>query len=253
MEYFVGFLIAVVIALTGVGAGVITAPLLFYVMRLPLPIAVSTALAYSASVKLVVVPIQIIRKQVDYRILGWMVLGGLPGVIAGSMLFRHVSAHGPSMALTLSLGCIIILTSAWHIYRLYQPTTITTPVTDHRRWLTAVMFPIGAEVSFSSSGAGVLGTVSLLSLTNLSTPQIVGTDLAFGLAITLVASGIHMYDGQYATTILIKMALGGGVGSIFGSSCALRIPNRYLRLALSLLLITIGCKFCWDAFSIPKS
>jgi uncharacterized membrane protein YfcA len=248
MEYIVGFLIAVVIALTGVGAGVITAPLLFYMMRLPLGVAVSTALAYSAVVKLVVVPVQIVRKQVDYRVLGWMVLGGLPGVIIGSLFFKHVSEHGPRLALMLSLGLIIIFTSAWHIYRQLRPTAIHRPVKDRRYWLAAIMAPIAAEVGFSSSGAGALGTVSLLGLTNLPTSQVVGTDLAFGLVITLVGSGVHMFGGHYAAAILTKMIIGGIIGAIVGSALAPKIPSRYLRLALSAWLIIIGFKFCYDAF-----
>ncbi|MEO6922766.1 MAG: sulfite exporter TauE/SafE family protein [Bryocella sp.] len=248
MEYFVGFSIAFVIALTGVGAGVITAPLLFYMMGLPLSVAVSTALAYSAIVKLIIVPVQVFRRQVNYRVLGWMVLGGLPGVIIGSLFFRHVTAHGPRLALMLSLGLIIIFTSTWHIYRQLRASAVTRPTHDHRRWLSLIMLPIAAEVGFSSSGAGALGTVSLLGLTDLSTSQVVGTDLAFGLVITLVGSGVHWFGGQYATAILLKMAIGGILGGIAGSIAAPKIPSRYLRLALSAWLILIGFKFCWDAF-----
>ena len=52
MDFVIGFCIAIVIALSGVGAGVITAPLLILFLHVPVDIAVSTALAYSAIVKL---------------------------------------------------------------------------------------------------------------------------------------------------------------------------------------------------------
>src|ERR1700755_662366 len=94
LQLAIGFSIAVVIALTGVGAGVITAPLLILFVHLPLDIAVSTALAYSAVVELIVVPAQVVRRQVNYRVLGFMLLGGLPGVILGSLFFKHVATHG---------------------------------------------------------------------------------------------------------------------------------------------------------------
>ena len=84
MEILIGFAIAVVIALTGVGAGVVTAPLLILFLHLPVEIAVTIALAYSALVKLIIVPIQMARGLVNYRILGYMLLGGLPGVIEPS-------------------------------------------------------------------------------------------------------------------------------------------------------------------------
>jgi len=247
MDFIIGFLIAVVIALTGVGAGVITAPLLILFLHVPLEIAVSTALAYSAVVKLIVVPVQVVRRQVNYRVLGLMLVGGLPGVIMGSLLFKHVAAHGPRTALMFALGAIILFTSGWHIFRHFRPAGIARPVRDRARLLGLVMFPIGAEVGFSSSGAGALGTVALLGMTNLPAPQIVGTDLAFGLVIALIGTGVHMFGGQYAAEILIKMSIGGIVGGIVGSGFAPKIPNRALRLALSLWLTVIGLQFCWQA------
>src|SRR5258708_28900592 len=95
MDFVIGFCIAVVIALTGVGAGVISAPLLILFLHVPVEIAVSTALAYSAIVKLIVVPVQVVRRQVNYRVLGVMLLGGLPGVILGSILFKNIATYGP--------------------------------------------------------------------------------------------------------------------------------------------------------------
>src|SRR5580658_8135678 len=95
LQLLIGFSIAVVIALTGVGAGVVTAPLLIIFLHVPVEIAVSTALAYAAVVKLIVVPVQIWRKQVSYRILVWMLLGGIPRVNVRSLIFGHVAHHGP--------------------------------------------------------------------------------------------------------------------------------------------------------------
>jgi len=247
MDYVIGFLIAVVIALTGVGAGVITAPLLILFLGVPLEIAVSTALAYSAIVKLIVVPVQVARRQVNYRVLGIMLLGGLPGVILGSVLFKHVAQHGPKTALSFALGAIIIFTSGWHLIRFVRPTPIDRPNADRSKWLAAIMLPIGAEVGFSSSGAGALGTVSLLSLTSLTATQVVGTDLAFGLAIALVGTGVHLFGGTYDSALLIRLAIGGILGGIVGSGFAPKIPNRYLRFALSLWLMVIGFQFCYQA------
>jgi len=84
-------------------------------------------------------------------------------------------------------------------------------------------------------------------MTNLETSQLVGTDLAFGLAIALVGTGVHMIGGHYAGDILMKMAIGGVIGGIVGTTVAPKIPNRNLRLALSLWLSVIGIQFCWNA------
>jgi uncharacterized membrane protein YfcA len=247
MDFIIGFLIAVIIALTGVGAGVITAPLLILFLHVPVEIAVSTALAYSAIVKLIVVPVQVVRRQVDWKVLGFMLLGGVPGVVIGSLAFKQVAANGPRSALYLVLGAIILFTSGWHIYRYFRSPGIARPKKDRSKLIGAIMLPIGAEVGFSSSGAGALGTVALLGMTDLPTAKVVGTDLAFGLAIALVGTGVHMIGGQYDQALLVKMAVGGVFGGIVGTGVAPRIPSRQLRLALSMWLTVIGIQFCYQA------
>src|SRR5271168_4502185 len=222
LQLLIGFTIAVVIALTGVGAGVVTAPLLILFLHVPVEIAVSTSLAYAAIVKLIVVPVQIVRRQVSWRILMWMLLGGVPGVILGSLFFGHVAQHGPKALLYIVLGSIIIFSSGWQIFRHFRPDAITRPTTDRPKWIGWLTFPIAAEVGFSSSGAGALGTVALLGLTSLTTPQVVGTDLTFGLVLSVVGTGIHMLGGAYDTALLGKLAVGGVFGAIAGSGVAPR-------------------------------
>lgn len=247
MEYAAGFVIAVIIALTGVGAGTITAPLLILFVHVPPELAVGTALAYSAVVKIIVGPVQMIRRQVNYRILGFMLLGGLPGVILGSLLFRGIAHSGNMTALYWVLGAIIIFTSSWHIYRYFFPSTGNNGQRNRLGWITTLMFPIGAEVGFSSSGAGALGTVALMSLTSLSPSQVVGTDLVFGLGVALVGSGMHMLSGTYNAVLLGKMVIGGVAGAIVGSGIAPRVPNRQLRFVLSAWLLVLGIQFCLRA------
>ena len=247
MEFLAGFVIAVIIALTGVGAGTITAPLLILFVHVPPDIAVGTALAYSAVVKIIVGPIQMFRRQVNYRVLGFMLAGGIPGVILGSLLFRNVAHKGNWAVLYWVLGGIIIFSSSWHIYRYFFPVREGQARRNRVGWIAGLMLPIGAEVGFSSSGAGALGTVALLSLTSLSAPQVVGTDLVFGLGVALIGSGIHILGGTYNALLLGKMVVGGILGAIVGSGIAPRVPSKQLRFALSLWLLFLGAEFCYRA------
>ena len=256
MELAIGFFIAFAIAVTGVGAGTITAPILVLVLHVPLSLAVGTALVYSAIVKLIVVPIQIWRKQVAYRAVGFMLLGGLPGVILGVWLFRRVVQRGHESILYAALGSIIVLTSVWHLYRTFRGEKFTQPLRNRPKWLAALMLPIGAEVGFSSSGAGALGTVALLGLTTLSASQIVGTDLAFGLCLSLVGGGLHLLSDVPSASLLLKLVAGGLLGAVAGSTLAPRLPNRQLRVVLTAWLLMIGAQFCYQAvrhFEGPQS
>ncbi|HTB98724.1 MAG TPA: sulfite exporter TauE/SafE family protein [Terracidiphilus sp.] len=250
MELALGFLIAALIAMTGVGAGTITAPLLILFLGVAPAEAVGTALVYSAAVKLVVVPIQIARRQVDWRTLGIMLLAGIPGVVIGSLLFQRVVRNqGQTLWLYLALGTMIAISSSWHIYRHFRPAMQRSDRKQRPWWLAATMLPVGAEVGFSSSGAGALGTVALLGLTALDVPRIVGTDLSFGLCLSLIGGGLHLSHGGVDANLLTHLIIGGIFGALVGTGLAPRIPARTMRLALSLWLFVIGMQLCWQAFA----
>src|ERR1035441_5121378 len=88
MEILAGFLIALAIGVTGVGAGSITAPILILFFHQSASDALTTALVFGTVVKLIATPIYLARGHVSYKILGWLALGGLPAVIFGSLLLN---------------------------------------------------------------------------------------------------------------------------------------------------------------------
>jgi uncharacterized membrane protein YfcA len=245
MEYLIGFIIAVFIALTGVGAGTITTPLLILFLGVPASIAVSTGLMFSAAVKLVLVPSQIARKQVSWRVLGFMLLGGLPGVLLGSLVLRRLDVHGPQLLLNGLLGGILVLTALYQIAFSFRPARTETVKTDRSRWLPFLMFPVGAEVGFSSAGAGALGSAALLGLTPLTPAQVVGTDILFGFVLSLIGSGAHGFFHGASTSLLQHLVIGGLGGVILGTVAARWIPKRPLRFALWTWLLIIGSQFIY--------
>jgi uncharacterized membrane protein YfcA len=198
-------------------------------------------------VKLIVGPAQIIRRNVNYRLLGYMLAGGIPGVVAGALLFRSAAKHGQWALLYWVLGGIIVSSSSWHLYRHFFPAPSGRSLKERPGWVAGLMLPIGAEVGFSSSGAGALGTLVLLSLTSLPAAQIVGTDVVFGLVVAMIGSGIHIAGGSYNTAVLMKLILGGIGGAFAGSWIAPKVPNRPLRFALALWLLIIGVQMCFKA------
>src|SRR5271167_2069829 len=217
MEYSIGFIIAVFIALTGVGAGTITTPLLILFLGVPAPIAVATGLMFSAVVKAVLVPAQIARRQVSWRVLSFMLLGGLPGVLLGSLVLRHLDVHGPQLLLNGLLGVVLVFTAIWQIAFSFRPARADVPRTDRSRLLPMLMFPVGAEVGFSSAGAGALGTAALLSLTPLLPAQVVGTDIIFGFVLSLIGSGAHWFSAVADPGLLARLIAGGVCGAISGT------------------------------------
>ena len=116
MQYVIGFFIALFIALTGVGAGTITVPVLVLFLGVPAPVAVGIGLMFSAAVKLILVPAQIARRNVAWRTLGYMLLGGAPGVLVGSLFLKHLVSAGSANLLNAILGAILVTTASWQIF-----------------------------------------------------------------------------------------------------------------------------------------
>jgi uncharacterized membrane protein YfcA len=248
MEFLIGFGIAIMIGLTGVGGGVITAPVLTLFLGVPPAQAIGTALVFSAVVKAIVAPAYLLRRQVDFRILGYLLAGGLPGVILGSILLQRLSAAQRKGPLLAVLGGTVVVMALMNLYRASQRERVV-PVRDHARWLPWIAFPIGAEVGFSSAGAGALGSLALMSLTSIPTASVVGTDVLFGLGLSLAGGGISLSAGNIATALAIKLSIGGVLGAFVGANLLSLIPSRPLRVILSLWLVSLGAQLCWRAFT----
>jgi uncharacterized membrane protein YfcA len=245
MEIVLGFIIAVAIGITGVGAGVITAPVLILFMHVPPAHAVGTALAFSVAVKILVVPMQIYRKQVDYKVLGYLLAGGLPGVLTGSYILAKLNTKGSQGILYAALGTTVVVMAAANLYRLWlHPARAEGK--DFSRWLPLIALPIGMEVGFSSAGAGAIGSLALLWLTPLSAARVVGTDLFFGLCLSMIGGGVAVSAGNYDLAILTKLVIGGVFGAFAGTYVAAITPQKAFRIALSIWLITLGVQLAWS-------
>jgi len=239
MIYLLGFVIAVAIGLTGVGAGTLTTPLLILAVGLPARIAVGTSLIFGAVVKIITSPVYMARRQVDWRTLGIMLAGGVPGVLIGVFVLRGVDGK----MITGVIGITIVTVA---IFNLFRPTTENRR--DHTKWLTLIALPIGTEVGFSSAGAGALGALSLLSMTKLSAAAVVGTDLVFGLVLSLIGGGVNAAMGTLSGPVLLQLLAGGVPGAILGAFLAGKVPSKQLRMGLSGAMALLGANLFYKGF-----
>ena len=240
MEYALGFGIAVIIALTGVGAGSLTTPLLILLLGLPAKECVGTALIFATVVKILSVPGYIKRRQVNWRVFGYMTAAGTPGVVGGALLLNKVPTNLVTgfVGLTIMIMALVNLIRFDHVIR-----------HDRAKWLAPIGALIGLEMGFSSAGAGAIGALAMMSLTKLATAEIVGTGLGFGLALSGLGGMIHAGLGDINTTVLWKLLVGGAVGALAGSALAGRVPAKQLRFMLCLTLVYIGGQLSWKTFS----
>jgi len=248
MPYIIGFVIALFIALTGVGAGTVTVPVLVLFLGVPAPEAVGIGLMFATAVKVILVPAQIARKNVVWRTLGFMLLGGVPGVLIGSLFLKHLIHAGSQNLMNALLGSILITTALWQLYYALRTKTVTRVTRDRSRLLGCLMLPVGAEVGFSSAGAGALGSAALFSLTPLLPAEVVGTDITFGFVVSLIGSGAHWFSNGGNATLLLQLVEGGVFGAIGGTLLSTRIPRRPMKLALLVWLLILGGQFLFHSY-----
>ncbi|PWU10110.1 MAG: permease [Terriglobia bacterium] len=244
MPFLIGFLIAMAVGLTGVGAGSITAPILILFFSISPADSVGTALIFAAVIKLVVAPMYLFRKQVSPRVLVFLCAGGLPGVLAGVYLISALNVRHYEQTLFVLLGTTIATMALYSLYRTLARAG-TAKHTERHGWLPVIAAGIGTEVGFSSAGAGALGSLALLNLTSLSPAQVIGTDMLFGLVLSLVGGGLNLTAGHYSSALLWKLIAGGIAGVLMGANLSAILPARPLRVGLALWLSFIGAQLAW--------
>src|ERR1700678_4382180 len=128
MEILAGFLIALAIGVTGVGAGSITAPILILFFHQSATDAVTTALVFGTIVKLVATPIYLSRGHVNFPVLKSMAMGGLPAVILGSWLLSSLDQKSLSRPVLVIVGVTVLLTATATLWRSLVPKIQARPV-----------------------------------------------------------------------------------------------------------------------------
>ena len=163
MAYALGFVVAIAIGLTGVGAGSLTTPLLILLLGLSPRISVGTALIFGFVLKIITAPVYMARKQVSWRTLAYMLAGGVPGVLIGVFLLRGLDAN----LISGIIGLTVMIIAIFNLFR---------PRPEHRkdktRWLAAVAFPIGIGLAL------VVGVIWNYFLNPQGNPILLGTGVA---------------------------------------------------------------------------
>jgi uncharacterized membrane protein YfcA len=178
------------------------------------------------------------------------------------VVLKHYMSVGKETtgAITFTLGVALILTAFALLIRsvLLSRAKQLKPIDDdHSNVENAARFKhlqipatvlvgaiLGVLVTLSSVGAGALGTVALLFLyPRMTTLKIVGTDLAHAIPLTAVAGIGHLSLGNVDVVLLGSLLIGSLPGIWIGSHLSAKIPEKFLRPVLAMILLLIGLKF----------
>lgn len=244
-----GFGIGAIVGLTGVGGGSLMTPLLLTVFRLPPAVAIGTDLFFAAITKTSGSVAHHRHGHVDYRILGFLLLGSIPAAIATIALMHFTGiTKGWASALTFALGIALLLTAvtvaykqAWQTIGLRLERVITPSRKSTLTIASGVL--LGVLVSLSSIGAGAIGATLILILNpRLEAKRLVGTDIAHAVPLTLVAGIGHATLGHVDWLLLASLLIGSIPGIWIGAQLTRQLPERLVRALLCVSLVTAGLK-----------
>ncbi len=225
-----GFVIGLLVGLTGVGAGALTTPMLIQVVGLPPAIAVGTDLLFASITKGSAAWRHHRLGNVDWPILKWLALGSVPGaaaVIAWLAMAQPDTAvlaaavrRGLAVALVFSAVAILACTAAVKcgLRDGGGPNIQARPAPT-----LAFGLILGVLVAITSVGAGAIGvTVLALLYPALAARRLVGTDIVHAIPLTFV---------------LGVLLLGSIPGIAIGSRLTGLFPDWLVRVALAVVLL----------------
>lgn len=239
-----GFLTGLLVGFTGMGGGALMGPALILVLGVPPVTAVGVDLAYSAVTKLFGSVIHWRRGTVDPRLVGTLLLGSLPGALAGIALLVLMRARGsdPNLMVTRVLGAALVLASLAMLLRLAISQRRPRALIPGRPWLIGAGFGIGALVGISSVGSGTLLVVLLALTTSMPSARIVGTDLVHGVLLTAPAGAMHALLGHVDAGLTLTLLAGSIPGVLLGARLSVWSPEWVLRPVLALVLMAAGVR-----------
>jgi len=250
-----GGLVGFAFGATGVGGGSLMTPILLLFGYSP-AVAIGTDLLYAAITKTGGVISHHNQHSIDWLIVWTLAAGSLPAASA-----THLALSGGHLAsiqqsdvlLTSSLGIMLILTAVMLSVRnklranaaLSKPSFIMGVIHKNRAKTTFLLgIILGVSVTLSSVGAGAFAAAILMTLyANTKSVRIVGTDIAHAVPLTLVAGLGYLFAGKVDLALLTGLLIGSLPAIQLGAKIAHKMPERFLRGVLIVLLGGLGAGY----------
>jgi uncharacterized protein len=237
-----GFGVGILVGTTGMGGGSLMTPLLILLFGIKPVVAVGTDLAYAAITKTAGGLLHWRRGTVQKDLALWLALGSCPGSVAGVILLDRLGLNDLllpliSAALLLTGTLVLLRALVWQ----GAGERDRAPLTAAGK---AVAVTLGASVGFvlgvTSAGSGTLIAIGIILYFKLSPRRVVGTDVFHAALLLWTAALAHLFSGNVDLVMAGTILIGSLPGVWLGTHLATRLPERGLRPALGIVLLTSG-------------
>ncbi len=246
-----GFVVGVVVGLTGMGGGALMTPALIFLGVGDAATVVTADLTAAAVYKSGGAIVHHREGTPNLSLAKWLIIGSVPMALLGPYLVFTITDNAEELDLTLKLciGFALLFAALTYALRLWinlrrvraghhSPTdNITIRVVP-----TILVGALGGLlVGITSVGSGSVIMIALLMLyPGLSAARLVGTDLVQAVPLVLAAaiSNIALHGLDWG--VLIPLLIGSVPGTILGARLAPRVPQSVIRRGIVVVLTMSG-------------
>ena len=266
--------------LFGVGGGFLMTPLLIF-FGIPPAVAVSTEANQIVASSVSGVLAHMRRGNVDFKMGGILMAGGVIGSTLGVALFSFLREIGQiDLVIQLSyvvflgiIGALMLTESLRTIVRSRKPGAVRGKLHQHN-WLHGLPFKmrfrrsklyisallplsigafVGVLAAIMGVGGGFIMVPAMIYLLGMPTSVVVGTSLFQIIFVTANVTLLQSIQTQTVDFLLAGLLLFGAViGAQFGSRAGALLRGEQLRGLLALLVLAVCVKIGYDLVVRPE-
>lgn len=266
--------------LFGVGGGFLMTPLLIF-SGIPPAVAVGTGGAQVVASSVAGALTQYQRNNVDIKMGGVLLVGGLVGGVIGVQIVRILREAGQfdvflALSYVLFLGVIgglMLIESANALRQVRAGKTLSLRQSGQHGWVHKLPFKmrfhrsklyisaippllIGAFVGFLAAimgvGGGFILVPAMIYLLRMPTSVVVGTSLLQIVFVTATTTIMHATANQSVDIVLAAILIVSGViGAQAGVIAGSRLKGEQLRFLLASLVLLVCIRIGWDLVVTP--
>ena len=273
-----GGLVGVLSGMFGVGGGFLMTPLLFFI-GIPPAVAVATEANQIVASSFSGVLAHVKRRNVDFKMGGVLLIGGLVGAGVGVFIFNYLKGLGQvdllvKLCYVVFLGIVGSLMFTESLQALRKSKQVSaSKLRKKRTWIHALPLKIRFRVSglyisaippvligilvgilaaIMGVGGGFVMVPAMIYLLGMPTKVVVGTSLFQIIFVTAFTTMLHATTNYTVDIVLAVLLLVGGViGAQFGTMFGAKLKAEQLRILLAVLVLLVCAKLAFDLIVQP--
>ena len=278
---FIGMLVGALSGLFGVGGGFLMTPLLIF-LGIPPVVAVGSEAPHVLASSVSGVIAHWRKKNVDFKMGFFLLLGGVAGSTLGVNIFKLLSSYGQidiviQFLFIIFLGFIGIsmaFESARTTIKNYRTTSAIRTKLHQHSWIHGLPFKlrfhrsklyistippiiigffVGVLSAMMGVGGGFIMIPAMVYILGMSTNVVVGTSLFQIIFVTANSTFFQSYLNQTVDIVLSAlMILGGVIGAQIGVRIGSKLKAEYLRGILAILVLLVCAKILTGLILTPS-